>query len=98
MNEGTDESAQVDAQTRPQAVSEQSHAHGEQAIALGEPVRAGVENSGSLSELESLIGELKDQVGALREGELDAASLERRLGELNELATRAASVLDAATR
>ncbi|MBI4897153.1 MAG: hypothetical protein HY827_02165 [Actinobacteria bacterium] len=61
-------------------------------------VSAPGEAAGPLAELESLIGELKSQVGALRENELDAAALELRLRELNDLATRAASVLDASTR
>jgi hypothetical protein len=56
------------------------------------------EATGPLAELETLIAELKDQVGALREGELDATALEQRLRDLNDLATRAASVLDTAAR
>lgn len=59
---------------------------------------AAVEPTGPLAELESLIADLKNQVGALREGEYDAAALEQRLRDLNELAIRAANVLDAAAR
>jgi hypothetical protein len=54
--------------------------------------------SDQLAELEQLIGELKTQVSALREGEFDAAALEQRLVELNELAGRAAAALDSTTR
>jgi hypothetical protein len=53
---------------------------------------------GPLSELETLIGELKEKVSALREGDLDAATLESKLRELTELASRAASTLDSASR
>lgn len=51
-----------------------------------------------LERLETLIGELEQKVGELRAGELDAATLEARLRELNDLAGRAAAALDSATR
>ena len=51
-----------------------------------------------LTELEQLIGELKDKVSQLRDGELEPAALEARLRELTELASRAASTLDSASR
>ncbi|MGH2906963.1 MAG: hypothetical protein ACRDKI_09390 [Solirubrobacterales bacterium] len=53
---------------------------------------------GPLTELEVLIGELKEKVSALRNGELDPATLEARLRELTDLASRAASTLDNASR
>ena len=53
---------------------------------------------GPLTELEGLITELKDKVSALRDGELDPATLESRLRELTELASRASSTLDSASR
>lgn len=51
-----------------------------------------------LAELEQLIAELKDKVSALRAEEFDAASLEQKLRELNELAVRAAGAVDSASR
>jgi hypothetical protein len=57
-----------------------------------------IEAPGPLTELEELIGELKEKVSELRDGELDPATLEARLRELTELAGRAASTLDAAAR
>lgn len=65
---------------------------------VGEPVGESVAPAAPLAELEVLIGELKTEVNALREGEFDAAALEQRLRELNELAGRAAAALDTATR
>lgn len=53
---------------------------------------------GPLTELEGLITELKEKVAALREGEFDPAVLETRLRELTELASRASSTLDSASR
>jgi hypothetical protein len=53
---------------------------------------------GPLTELEGLIIELKEKVSALRDGELDPATLETRLRELTELASRASSTLDSASR
>ena len=53
---------------------------------------------GPLTELEELIVELKEKVSALRDGELDPATLEARLRELTELASRASSTLDSASR
>jgi hypothetical protein len=53
---------------------------------------------GPLTELEGLIVELKEKVSALRDGELDPATLEARLRELTELASRASSTLDSASR
>ncbi|MFY9265017.1 MAG: hypothetical protein WAO61_06290 [Solirubrobacterales bacterium] len=52
--------------------------------------------TGALGELERMLGELREKVTALREGELDAETLELRLREVNELAVRAASTLDRA--
>lgn len=52
----------------------------------------------SLEQLDTLIGELKAKVGALREGEYDASALETRLRELTELANRAASTLESVSR
>lgn len=52
----------------------------------------------SLEQLDTLIGELKAKVGALREGEYDASALETRLRELTELASRAASTLESVSR
>ena len=52
----------------------------------------------TLAELDQLIGELKDKVSTLREGEFDAAALEGRLRELTDLASRAASALDSVSR
>lgn len=52
----------------------------------------------TLDELDQLIGELKDKVSTLREGEFDAAALEGRLRELTDLASRAASALDSVSR
>jgi hypothetical protein len=57
-----------------------------------------VSEPGPLTELEELIVELKDKVSALRDGELDPATLESRLRELTELASRASSTLDSASR
>ncbi|MBI5309776.1 MAG: hypothetical protein HZB14_01915 [Actinobacteria bacterium] len=51
-----------------------------------------------LAELEQLIAELKLKVADLRSSEFDAASLEQRLRELNELAVKAASAVDSAAR
>lgn len=51
-----------------------------------------------LAELEALVGELNQKVTALRETEFDAAGLEARLRELNELAARAAGLLERASR
>lgn len=51
-----------------------------------------------IAELDQLIGELKEKVGALREGEFDASALETRLRELTDLASRAASTLDSVSR
>ncbi|MFY9488583.1 MAG: hypothetical protein WAP35_07820 [Solirubrobacterales bacterium] len=62
------------------------------------PAQSDVVSAGSLTELETLLRELREQVTALREGELDAATLESRLRDLNELAARAASTLDDASR
>lgn len=52
----------------------------------------------SLDELDELILELRQKVSTLRDGELDAASLEERLRELNELAIRAATALESVSR
>lgn len=52
----------------------------------------------SLDQLDELIGQLKEKVSSLREGELDATSLETRLRELTDLASRAASTLDSVSR
>lgn len=52
----------------------------------------------TLDELDQLIGELKDKVSTLREGEFDASALEGRLRELTDLASRAASALDSVSR
>lgn len=52
----------------------------------------------SLAELDQLIGELKEKVSTLREGEFDASALESRLRELTDLASRAASALDSVSR
>lgn len=52
----------------------------------------------ALAELQMLIGELSEKVVALRENELDATALQSRLHELNELAERAAGLLDRASR
>jgi signal transduction histidine kinase len=52
----------------------------------------------SLQQLDTLIGELRDKVSALREGELDASALETRLRELTDLASRAASTLESVSR
>jgi hypothetical protein len=57
-----------------------------------------VGEGGPLTELEGLIIELKEKVSALRDGELDPATLEARLRELTELASRASSTLDSASR
>jgi hypothetical protein len=51
-----------------------------------------------LDELDSLIADLKEKVGTLRDGEFDAAALEGRLRELTELASRAASTLESVSR
>ncbi len=51
-----------------------------------------------IAELDQLIGELKEKVGSLREGEFDASALEARLRELTDLASRAASTLDSVSR
>lgn len=55
-------------------------------------------DASQLAELEGLIAELRVKVTELRAGEFDAASLEQRLRELNELATRAAGAVDSAAR
>jgi hypothetical protein len=55
-------------------------------------------DTGPLTELEGLIAELKEKVSSLRDGELDPATLEARLRELTELASRASSTLDSAAR
>lgn len=55
-------------------------------------------NAAQLAELQQLIAELKERVSALRNNELDAATLEERLRELNELAVKAASAVDSASR
>lgn len=52
----------------------------------------------TLAELDQLIGELKDKVSTLRDGEFDASALEGRLRELTDLASRAASALDSVSR
>ena len=57
---------------------------------------AGVQQS--LNELDALIGELKEKVASLREGDFDASALETRLRELTDLAARAASTLESVSR
>jgi hypothetical protein len=52
----------------------------------------------TLTELDELIGELKTKVAGLRDGEFDAESLESRLREVTELASKAASTLDSVAR
>jgi hypothetical protein len=52
----------------------------------------------TLDELDALIGDLKEKVATLREGEFDASKLEARLRELTDLASRAASTLDSVSR
>lgn len=61
-------------------------------------VPAMAEGAAALVELQTLIGELNEKVAALRENELDAAGLQSQLRELNELAERAAGLLDRASR
>lgn len=53
---------------------------------------------GDFAELERLIRELREQVDGLRTAELDAEQLQARLGELGELAGKAAAALDAAAQ
>lgn len=62
------------------------------------PVNETTATEATLEELDQLIGELKDKVSTLREGEFDAAALEGRLRELTDLASRAASALDSVSR
>lgn len=62
------------------------------------PANAAPSTEATLDELDQLIGELKDKVSTLREGEFDAAALEGRLRELTDLASRAASALDSVSR
>ncbi len=52
----------------------------------------------TLNELDSLIGELKNAIASLKEGEYDAPALESRLREVTELASRAASTLESVSR
>lgn len=52
----------------------------------------------SLDQLDELIGQLKEKVSTLREGDFDASALETRLRELTELASRAASTLESVSR
>lgn len=52
----------------------------------------------ALDELDSLIGELKGKIAALREGEFDSGALESRLREVTELAARAASTLESVSQ
>lgn len=59
---------------------------------------AQVAESAQLAELQQLVAEMQARVGELRDNELDAATLEQRLRELNELATKAAGAIDAAGR
>lgn len=49
-------------------------------------------------QFEPLLDELERKVSELREGSLDAAALEARLRELNELAARAAAAIESAAR
>lgn len=50
------------------------------------------------SELERLLGELREQVNALRAPGLGAEQLQQRLTELSALADRTATALDDAAR
>ena len=52
----------------------------------------------ALSELDTLVADLKEKVSKLRDGEFDATALESRLRELTELASRAASTLESVSR
>ena len=54
--------------------------------------------SGDLGELERLLNELRERVEGLRATGLDAEQLQQRLGELDELAGRAATALDDVAR
>ncbi|MFT4050390.1 MAG: hypothetical protein QM648_11235 [Solirubrobacterales bacterium] len=56
------------------------------------------ETQQSLDQLDELIGQLKEKVSSLREGEFDATALETRLRELTDLAARAASTLESVSR
>jgi IS5 family transposase len=56
------------------------------------------ETQHTLEQLDDLIGQLKEKVSALREGEYDAAALETRLREVTDLASRAASTLESVSR
>lgn len=62
------------------------------------PANEATSAEATLEELDQLIGELKDKVATLREGEFDASALEGRLRELTDLASRAASALDSVSR
>lgn len=88
-------------QTEPQAQSPAQPQAQSQAQPQAQPQAAHAApgpSSAQLAELEQLIAELKERVGALRSGELDAAELEQRLRELNELAVKASGAVDAAAR
>lgn len=52
----------------------------------------------TLDQLDQLINDLKAKVSGLRDGEFDAESLEARLREVTELASKAASTLDSVAR